>query len=251
MIRPEAIDFHCHLDLYADHALIVEECERRRIAVLAVTTTPKAFARNVEIAHRSGYVKVAAGLHPQLVHERAHELSLLLELLPTTRYVGEIGLDAGPRFFRSLELQSDVFAEILKACAAQGGKVLSVHSVRSAKRVLDLIEDHFPQDRGSAVLHWFTGSAAEARRAVDLGCYFSVNEGMLASDKGRALISGLPLDRLLTETDGPFLQIENRAARPTDVTRCVGRLAELVSAPDLPARLNANLRALLASSGVG
>lgn len=247
--RPEAIDFHCHLDLYDDHEALIRECDADRIAVLAVTTTPKAFARNVQAARGSDYVRVAAGLHPQLVHERASELPLLLELLASVRYVGEVGLDAGPRYFRSLDAQTEVFGAVLKACARHGGKILTVHTVRTAKRVLDMIETLFPEDRGRAVLHWFSGTPAEARRAVDLGCYFSINEGMLSSEKGRALVAGLPVDRLLTETDGPFLQIEGRSARPRDVTRCVAQLSETLAAPALPTRLNANLKELLAAVG--
>lgn len=247
--RPEAIDFHCHLDLYENHQALVRECDARRIAVLSVTTTPKAFTRNVQAARGSDYVRVAAGLHPQLVDERAGELPLLLELLPGTRYVGEVGLDAGPRHFRSLDTQTEVFTAVLKACARQGGKILTVHTVRTAKRVLDLLETYLPQDRGRAVLHWFSGTPAEARRAVDLGCYFSINEAMLLTEKGRALVATLPFERLLTETDGPFLQIEGRSACPHDVTRCVDQLAQSLAVPALAATLRDNLKRLLATVG--
>jgi TatD DNase family protein len=70
--------------------------------------------------------------------------------------------------------------------------------------VLDVIERHLPRNRGVAVLHWFTGTKAEARRAAALGCYFSINAEMMYSGRGRALVAELPMDRLLTETDGPF-----------------------------------------------
>jgi hypothetical protein len=75
------------------------------------------------------------------------------------------------------------------------------------------------------VLHWFTGTAAEARRAVDLGCYFSINAEMLANEKRGALVKALPLNRLLTETDGPFTQTDNRPSRPSDVGRALDGLA--------------------------
>ena len=55
-------------------------------------------------------------------------------------------------------------------------------------------------------MHWFTGSRSEARRAVALGCYFSVNTEMTRNERGQALVADLPIDRLLTETDGPFTQ---------------------------------------------
>jgi TatD DNase family protein len=75
------------------------------------------------------------------------------------------------------------------------------------------------------VMHWFTGTAAEARRAVDLGCYFSINAQMLASAKALRTVQTLPRDRLLTETDGPFVAFGNRPSRPGDVPDTVRLLA--------------------------
>ncbi len=224
-VRPRWVDFHCHVDLYPDHVAVIAECDQEQIATLAVTTTPKAWARNNELAARSTNVRVALGLHPQLVRERAGELSLFEKLLPTARYVGEIGLDAGPKFYSSFADQERVFVRILSACAEQGGKILTIHSVRSVAKVLTHLERTLPMGRGIAVLHWFTGTIAEARRAVELGCYFSINSEMLRSDKHLALVRSLPSDRLLTETDGPFVAYGSKPARPRDVAATARTLA--------------------------
>lgn len=205
--------------------MLIAECDRERVATLAVTTTPKAWPRNRELAQRSTYVRIGLGLHPQLVAERENELPLFEYYLPEARYVGEIGLDAGPRFYRSFEAQERVFERILQACAEQGGKILSVHSVRSVGKVLGHLERSLPPDRGRVILHWFTGTAAEARRAVEMGCYFSINEEMLISPKHRKLIAGLPMDRLLTETDGPFVQRDGKSVRPYQVSKAVEEIA--------------------------
>jgi len=222
---PRWVDFHCHVDLYEDHAAVIAECDRERVATLAVTTTPKAWPRNRELAARSAHVRIALGLHPQLVADRENELPLFERYLPDARYVGEIGLDAGPRFYRSFPAQERVFERVLSACAEQGGKILTVHSIRTTSKVLNHIERSLPQDRGRVVLHWFTGTAAEAKRAVALGCYFSINAEMLRSPKHRNLVGSLPLDRLVTETDGPFVERDGRPLRPRDVRHTVGELA--------------------------
>ena len=222
---PRWVDFHCHVDLYEDHAAVIAECDRERVATLAVTTTPKAWPRNRELAAKSAHVRIALGLHPQLVAERENELPLFERYLADARYVGEIGLDAGPRFYRSFPAQERVFERVLRVCAEQGGKILTVHSIRTASKVLDHIERALPQDRGRVVLHWFTGTAAEASRAVALGCYFSINGEMLRSPKHRNLVGRLPLDRLVTETDGPFVERDGRPVRPRDVRYTVGELA--------------------------
>jgi TatD DNase family protein len=246
---PRWVDFHCHLDLYRDHAAVIAECDRERVATLAVTTTPKAWNRNRELASRSQHVRVALGLHPQLVAERASELPLFEALLPNARYVGEIGLDAGPRFYRSFPEQERVFERILRACAEQGGKILTVHSVRAVPKVLGHIEAALTQDRGRVVLHWFTGTPAEARRAAAMGCYFSINREMLRSNKHRELVAGLPLDRLLTETDGPFVEVDGASARPPSVIDTVGELATLkgMVPGELAKVIVSNLRSLVSA----
>lgn len=224
---PNWVDFHCHLDLYPDHAALIAECDRERVATLAVTTTPKAWPRNCELSATSVHVRVALGLHPQLVAEREAEINLFERHLAETRYVGEVGLDAGPRFYRSFAAQERVFDRVLRACAEHGGKVLTVHSVRAVGKVLAQIERSLPADRGRVVLHWFTGTAAEARRAVALGCFFSINAEMLRSPKHRQLLAALPADRLLTETDGPFVERDGRPVRPKEVADTVTLLATL------------------------
>jgi TatD DNase family protein len=244
---PSWVDFHCHLDLYPDHAALIAECDRERVATLAVTTTPKAWPRNRELVASSGHVRVALGLHPQLVAEREAEISLFERYLAEARYVGEVGLDAGPRFYRSFAAQERVFDRVLRACAEQGSKLLTVHSVRAVGKVLGHIERSLPPDRGRVILHWFTGTAAEARRAVALGCYFSINAEMLRSPKHRQLVATLPADRLLTETDGPFVELNGRAVRPRDVADTVASLAILRGEPAATTAqaVMDNLRALL------
>jgi TatD DNase family protein len=226
-MRPELVDFHCHLDLYPDLATAIEACDDRRTATLAVTTTPRAFAHNQQLARKSTFVRVALGLHPQLVGERENELDLFRQLLPETRYVGEVGLDAGPRFYRSFEAQVRVFKTVLQLCAAAGDKVLTVHSVRASKQVLDLIETTLPATRGKVVLHWFTGSLADLRRGLDMGCFFSVNEAMLRSPRGCRLLAEIPDDRILTETDGPFVERDGESIGPGDVRQVLEAVATL------------------------
>lgn len=86
-VGPCWVDFHCHLDLYPDHRELINECDLQRVATLAVTTTPKAWSRNREFAANSKLVRVALGLHPQLVADRAIEYPLFEKYLPEARYV--------------------------------------------------------------------------------------------------------------------------------------------------------------------
>lgn len=226
------VDFHCHLDLYPDFEELVEESERLGIFTLAVTTTPRSWARNRKLASPTKHVRAALGLHPQLVAEHWREIDLWESLLGETRYVGEVGLDAGPRYYASMDRQTEIFRRILRRCAEAENKILSIHSVRTAGKVLDLIEEEVPRGRAKFVFHWFTGSTSEARRAAKLGCYFSINSQMLSNDRGRALVASMPIDRILTETDGPFTSQGASPARPRDVGVTLRLLGSATGLPE-------------------
>ena len=221
------IDFHCHLDLYPEPQQVVVSCRERGLYVLSVTTTPSAWKGTSALVKQEDRIQTALGLHPQLAHERHHELTIFVELVSKVRYVGEIGLDGAPPFDHHWGIQVTVFEHILGACVRVGGRIMSIHSRRAASTVLDKLENF--RDAGSPVLHWFSGSAKELERAKLLNCWFSVGPAMLSSDRGRALIAKMPRDRVLTESDGPFVQIDGRSALPWDVERAAQELSKIWS----------------------
>ncbi|MBN8905443.1 MAG: TatD family hydrolase [Rhodospirillales bacterium] len=238
------IDFHAHLDLYPDPQATARECVARDLYVLSVTTTPSAWAGTAALAKGAPRIRTALGLHPQIAHERRGELPLFERLLPQVRYVGEVGLDGGPEYRRHWSDQEQVFSRVLELCARAGGRILTIHSRRAATHVLDALETR--PGAGTAILHWFSGTQKELSRAVDLGCWFSIGPAMLVGDKGRALVTKMPHDRVLTESDGPFAQVDGRAAWPWDVDQAVGTLAQIWSEPvdAVRSRLLENLRRL-------
>jgi TatD DNase family protein len=243
----DSIDFHCHLDLYPNPAEAFAAAARSGVYTLTVTTTPRAWPQNLVFSKGAEDVHPALGLHPQVIAERFNELSIWDDYFVQARFIGEVGLDASPKCFRSLDLQKKAFEHILKRCASEGDRVLSVHSLRAVKAVLDSIEAHLPASKGRVVLHWFTGSVSESRRAVALGCYFSVNAEMLKSERGRALVSALPEERILTETDGPFTTLGGRPASPGDVANTAVDLARLrgIDCALMGDKLRENLSSLL------
>jgi TatD DNase family protein len=243
-IRQFMVDMHCHLDLYPDYEAAFAECDRQRVFTIAVTTTPRAWPRNLELARRTRHVRAALGIHPQLVADITdRELDLWERYLDQTHYIGEVGLDASPRYYPSFARQKEVFETVLRRCASHGNKLLTVHAVRTVGIALDMIEQMLPTDRGRVVLHWFSGKVGEIQRATALGCYFSVNSEMLQGEYGRNIATNIPLERLLTETDGPFTSIKNRPMQPADIGSTLETLAQLrgLSVPDLAGVVQENL----------
>lgn len=219
------IDFHCHLDLYPDPFVVLDECDRRGLYVLSVTTTPSAWKGTSALAANNKRIWTGIGLHPQVAHERKSELGLFDELLPNTRYVGEIGLDGSPEYRQYWNDQVIVFDHVLNACREAGGRVLSIHSRRASKAVIDRLEGC--PEAGTPVLHWFSGNLRDLDRAVDLGCWFSVGPVMLRTEKGRDLTARMPRERVLTESDGPFAQHNGRSLWPWEVNDAVNKLGEI------------------------
>jgi TatD DNase family protein len=164
--RFRLVDYHCHLDLYPDYIEQFKACEQNRLTFFAVTTTPRAWQRNCELASGSKFVRVGLGLHPQLMGEHSNDEEIFYRYFEQSRFIGEVGLDASPQYFKHFDEQVRIFENVLKRCARAGDKILSVHSVRAAGEVLKRLEKFLPDGNNIAVLHWFGGNRQEVARAV-------------------------------------------------------------------------------------
>ena len=251
-IEMDGFDFHCHVDLHPDPVAVVAECEKRKVGVLAVTTTPRAWSQNCVWTLNSNFVHACIGLHPELVKDRYHEVERLEETIGHCRLLGEIGLDGSPQHRSSYYQQQEVFGRVLDAAQRHGGRVATIHSRRASRDVINAIEARTDPSRVLCLLHWFSGSSADIRRAVSAGCYFSVNSAMLNHDRGRALVQNLPQERVLTESDSPFVEINNRKSVPWDVLDTQRLLAALhgKSAEDLKQPLTDNARRVMRFAGI-
>ncbi len=220
------VDFHSHLDLHTNPKAIVAECESRKLTVLSVTTTPRAWHGTRSLVHNHDLIFTALGIHPQLAVNNPIDLDLFIKLLPQTRFVGEIGIDGSREFNSSMTEQINVFRSILVACEKQGGCLLSVHSRNAASVVLDELE--MTVNKSIPILHWFSGNLRELERAISLNCWFSVGPPMLYSAKGMQLIRKMPTNRILTETDSPFVQHKGQQLMPWDLESHQHQLSNLL-----------------------
>lgn len=217
-------DTHCHIDLFPNPSDIVAEAARLRIGTIAVTNAPFLFEHTQQLCRKSEYVVPALGLHPELVHSHGQQIEQFRELLPLTRFVGEVGLDYVTKDQANRQRQREVFETILRWCSDAGDKILTVHSRRSSADVIAAIGANFC---GVVILHWFSGSLRELHTGIDNGYLFSVNPAMTRSEQGLRLIRDIPKDRLLTETDGPFVAVERAQATPSATEAVCSAVAEI------------------------
>lgn len=204
-------DTHFHLDLFSNPLEVASEIEKNKIYTIAVTNAPSVFHFTFNIASDSKYIRAALGLHPELAAERQNELTLFLSLIDQTRYIGEVGLDNYNKSPANYSSQKKIFENIIQNCADKKNKILSVHSRRAVVDVISTVGGNFP---GKVILHWYSGSINELNIAVRFGFYFSVNYAMTLSDKGKKIIDAIPIDRILLETDGPFVEYNKSPSTP-------------------------------------
>lgn len=227
----EYFDAHVHLGWFADAATVARDAAERGLGMLAVTVTPEEYLGMRQGLGGRGNVALAAGLHPWWVRD-VDDGGALCELLPGVRFVGEIGLDASSRHEATWDAQLAAFVNICAACAETSDpaepKVLSLHAVRSAGTVLDVLERTGAAASCRCVLHWFSGSSGELWRAVGMGCLFSLGERSLQTRRGREYARILPAERLLTETDLP--EGERSPATADDILGSLTRTLEGIAA---------------------
>lgn len=194
-------DAHVHLSWFENPEQAAAQAQKLGIAALCCTVTPKEYRDASALLSKCPNVRVAAGIHPWLVDDST-DAADVADAISGSPWVGEVGLDFGAKHAHSKKEQLRVFEEACEACS-EGGKTLSIHSVRSAGAVMDVLERTGAIDSCRCVFHWFSGTSKELARAREAGCWFSVGERMLGTRRGREYARQIPSGRLLLETDLP------------------------------------------------
>jgi TatD DNase family protein len=255
------IDSHCHLadETFADDLEAVVARARAAGLERVLTILEAGNAKEAEQAGRLHAlwpaVRFSIGVHPHQAHEFADDPgragTLVREQFEQTeaaRAVGEIGLDYHYDFSPP-DVQQPVFRAQVRL-ARELGRPVVVHTREADEDTIAILnQEGGGQVRG--VLHCFTGGPSLARAGLDLGLYISV-AGIITFPKAgelRDTVRSVPLDRLLIETDSPFLApVPHRGKRnePAFVGRMAETLAELheIDAGEVVRRTTANFHTL-------
>lgn len=255
------VDSHCHIDgpeFDPDREEVITRARAAGVsAMLNVATGDPhggAFERAVALAEKYAEVYCAIGVHPhdaKLFDNAAHER--LVALATSSRVIGwgEIGLDYhydhSPR-----EVQREVFRRQLKIARRLELPVI-IHSREANADTIAILREELAGYHRGGVLHCFGGDLEMARRALDLGYYisFAGNLTFKKAENLREIARQLPLDRLMVETDCPYLTPvpyrgkRNEPVRVVETAKC---LAELVnkSAEEIGAITTENFSRLFA-----
>jgi len=225
----DLFDTHAHLDddqLAHDVAGVVQRAAAAGVTrILAVGTTAESSRNCVNYATQFAGVWSSAGIHPNHAAEAAsNDWDEILRLSCEARVValGETGLDL---YWKDtpLALQQDYFDRHIRLSQATGLPLI-VHLRETAAEILAMFREAVQRGPLRGVMHSFTGTAEQAAEFLDLGLHISF-AGMLTfkkSDDLRAVAAAIPVQRLLVETDSPYLSPEPfRGKRPNEPARVV------------------------------
>ena len=246
------VDSHCHLD-FPDFAEEIDAVvARARSAgigrMVTISTRVKQHAAVSAIAARFPTVFCSVGTHPHHAHEELDVSTADLVALaraPKVVAIGEAGLDyhydTGPRAAQEQGFRNHI------AAARETGLPLVIHSRDADDDMAAILEAEMGKGAFPAVLHCFTGGPDLAQRAVALGIYVSFT-GILTfkkSDALRAIAAALPAERILVETDAPYLApgpYRGKRNEPSYVVETARTLAEVrgVSAQDIAQQTTEN-----------
>lgn len=206
------IDSHCHLNykgLVEDQAAVLERARARGVTgMLCISTREREWEEVIAIAEREPDVWASVGIHPHEADE--HPDVDAAKLIAATRHpkvigIGETGLDYYYDHSDRDQQKRSFRAHI--AAARETGLPMIVHTRDAEEDTAAIIEEEMGKGAYPALIHCFTASAGFARKMLDLGLYISI-AGIVTFKNARDLqetVATLPGDRMLIETDAPFL----------------------------------------------
>lgn len=222
------IDSHAHLDFYDDPAPVLAAAQAAgvgKVLAIGIGDGPATMHRALDISRKYPQVWASAGIHPQEAHQATLEaLSRLEQLVQDARCValGEIGLDYYHVDNPDPDVQQRAFSAQMEI-AARARKPILIHcrtselataqarerfgSADAAGDLLGMLEREWAPSGLPGVMHCFSGSDDDARRALAIGFYlsFAGNVTYPKSTGIQAVAAWAPVDRILVETDAPFL----------------------------------------------
>lgn len=235
------VDSHCHLDypgLAEDEVGVVARARAAGVGLMVhIAAKRDGWPAGLALAERHPQIYCAVGVHPhEAGREGLDDPAPLLELASHPRVVaiGESGLD----YFYDLsprDRQAASFRTHIRA-ARETGLPLIVHTRDAAADTMALLEDEMGDGPFTGVIHCYSSSAELAERAVAIGFYLGIG-GILTfkrSDGLRATVRELPLDRLILETDAPYLApvpVRGRTNEPAFTAHVAKVLAEVRGLP--------------------
>ena len=230
------IDSHCHLDhepLLSDLDNVIKRSKDIGIKkILTISTSIESFSRVKEIVHKDDMIFGTIGIHPHEADNNEINSEFIINNLNKNKKIigiGETGLDF---YYDNADREKQIKSfKIHIEAALESNIPLIIHSRNAEEKTFEILNG-YKKDNLKILMHCFTGSLKFAEKLLDLNAYFSAS-GIITFKNSTDLqntFSSLPLDRILIETDSPFLApVPNRGKKnePSFIDFTATKLAEI------------------------
>jgi TatD DNase family protein len=197
------IDTHCHINFFKNAGDIALKCERKKVHTIYVTTLPSQFEETYPYVKNLKYIYPSLGFHClEHDYDLNGEKKIFLKNIDKSRYIGEVGLDFSKRAIVNHDVQIEIL-EFIFLSIQYKDKIVSVHSASAEDKVFELLQKY---EIRTVIFHWYSGKISTLKKILETGYFFSINQAMCKSKKGQNIISKLPKDKVLIETDAPFIK---------------------------------------------
>lgn len=211
------VDAHNHLDFYKDStnlskALNIIKHDNIKTLGCSMNLESYLFTKDLSKSHQN--IIPCFGIHPWEAHKNHNNLDIFNEYIKECRVIGEIGLDyhwvLESEKFPYMNKVFDYFANK----AGKYNKITNIHTKGAENEVLQIVKKY---NLKTPIIHWYSGNLNILKNFLDYGCYFTISIDIGHSHLTNEIVKLLPLNKILTETDGPTALKNDKYIYPNEV----------------------------------
>lgn len=237
-MEPTYIDAHMH---FSKDKKEIEKTlciiKRERVQTLAVSTCIPSYCQIRDLSKKEEFLDISFGIHPNQAGKYVNCLNEIVPYLQEASCIGEIGLCK--YWAKDYEAQKRVFGYQIKY-AAKHEKPVNLHTAGYEREIVEILKKYMPP---AVLIHWYSGPLDVFHELNAMGCYFSFGVNLIANEADsldcvksdipitRKILSLVPLNRILTETDGIDARkwIDGTSSYADAIPKIMKRLSKLLS----------------------
>lgn len=220
------IDFHTHLDFFKNNLeKALKDAKDNKIILVSNSMDICNYNTLKKLSLEYDNIITSFGIHPWNVNTINSDLRELIPYIEESKLIGEIGLDYLWADKSTFDKQKEVYYFILGE-AIKRNKYITIHTKDAEK---DIYNSLLKYNYNRVIIHWYSGNKKTLELLINLGVYFTISVDVYKSDLTDHIIKKVPMDKLLTETDGPTALewVNGEYAYPSYIKKVVKRISEV------------------------
>lgn len=248
------VDAHNHLDFFKEEAKLkkaLEIIKSDNIVTLACSMDKDSYNFTKKISKENKNIIPCFGIHPWEAHKNYKDLEGFEAYVKECKVLGEIGLDyfwvKEKEKYSYMKVVFNYFLEVAK----KYNKLTNIHTKGAEKEIYDAIKEYGLR---TPIIHWYSGDLETLNAFIDYGCYFTISVDIGYSKLTDEIVRRLPVDKILTETDGPtsLEWVNGNYGYPSEIKNIVNKISKIkkIDFDEAKNIISNNFKILLKKEGV-